>query len=531
LWKPITIIDFTIASRARFWNLPNAQEMTGPRGWRSCAVDRPVISWSPVRFEGLRIPAIVALMSETGDGRLGIVIFGASGDLARRKVLPAIGAVAPHGKVRVVGAGRSEFSQPDFQRLVGQTTGSNELAAGARWVRLDYGAVGTYSGLREALGGRPAIYYLATPPSMFSPILAAIAESGLAHRGDGSRIVVEKPLGENAATARALDDQLQRLFDESQIYRIDHYLAKDTVQNILAFRFSNELFEPVWNRSVVDHIQITAAEDLDVGRRAGYYDHFGAVRDMIQNHVLQILSLVAMEPPATFNPVDIRRAKTQLLRAIRPIDPADAVRGQYAGYAETEGVAPGSRRETFAAAAVRIENWRWQGVPIFLRTGKALPRQLTEVVIRLRNAPHLRLDDQQVACIPTLIFLRLQPHEEVSIRIGAKRPGGQFQLVPAGLELRYGALAGGRLPDAYENVFSEVLTGGHNVFPGPREIERSWEIVDPLLDSWERSGRPESYARGSWGPGAADDLIGRLGGGRWITSGEEAGTEMAGAAC
>jgi glucose-6-phosphate 1-dehydrogenase len=279
---------------------------------------------------------------------------------------------------------------------------------------------------------------------------------------------------------------------------------------------------------VIDHIQITAAEDLDVGRRAGYYDHFGAVRDMIQNHVLQILSLVAMEPPTTFNPVDIRRAKTELLRAIRPIDPADAVRGQYAGYAETEGVAPGSRRETFAAAGVRIENWRWQGVPIFLRTGKALRRQLTEVVIRFRNAPHLRLDDLEVASIPTLIFIRLQPHEEVLIRIGAKRPGGQFQLVPAGLELRYASLASGQLPDAYVNVFNEVLTGGHTVFPGPREIERSWEIVDPLLDTWEKGGRPDPYARGSWGPGAADDLIGRLGGGRWITSGEEAGTEMKG---
>jgi glucose-6-phosphate 1-dehydrogenase len=467
-------------------------------------------------------------MNEAAEGELRIAVFGASGDLARRKVLPAIGAVAPDGKVKVVGAGRSEFSQSDFRRLVAETTGIDKLAAKAQWVRLDYDTADTYSGLQEALGGRPPIYYLATPPSMFSPILTAIAGSGLAHRGDGSRIVVERPLGEDAATARALDDQLQMLFDEAQIYRIDHYLAKDTVQNILAFRFSNELFEPVWNRSVMDHIQITAAEDLDVGRRAGYYDHFGAVRDMIQNHVLQILSLVAMEPPATFNPIDIRRAKTQLLRAIRPIDPADAVRGQYAGYTETEGVAPGSRRETFAAAAVWIENWRWEGVPIFLRTGKALRRQLTEVVIRLRNAPHLRLDNGPVACIPTLIFIRLQPQEEVLIRIGAKRPGGQFQIVPAGLELRYAALARGQLPDAYVNVFSEVLTGGHTVFPGPREIERSWEIVDPLLESWARSGRPEPYVRGSWGPDAAHDLIGRLGGGRWITSGEEAGTEMSG---
>ena len=462
-------------------------------------------------------------MTQASDG-LCIVVFGASGDLAQRKVLPAIGAVAPPGRVGVVGAGRSEFSRSDFQRLVAETTRSDELAAGAVWVRLDYGDAGSYAGLREALAGRPAVYYLATPPSTFSAILGALAGSGLAKRGDGSRIVVEKPFGEDAASARALNSQLDALFDESQIYRIDHYLAKDTVQNILAFRFSNELFEPVWSRSVVSQIQVTAAEDLDVGRRAGYYDHVGAVRDVIQNHVLQILALVAMEPPVTFNPSDIRMAKTQLLRAVAPIDPADAVRGQYVGYTEAEGVPPDSRRETFAAAAVKILNWRWQDVPIFLRAGKALPRQLTEVVIRLRDAPHLRLDDQQLTCVPTLIFIRLQPHEEVVIRIGAKRPGASFEIVPAALELRYAALAHGALPDAYENVFGEVLTGGHSVFPGPDEIVRSWEIVDPLLSSWEEIGSPEPYARGSWGPTAADDLISRLPEGRWITSGQVAGT-------
>jgi glucose-6-phosphate 1-dehydrogenase len=457
---------------------------------------------------------------------LDIVIFGASGDLASRKVLPAVGAVASRGRLHVVGAGRSDLSGERFRRLVGDTTGSADLAAGADWVRLDYGEAGTYAGLREALRRDAAVYYLATPPNTFSPILSALASSGLTRRGDRSRIVVEKPLGEDEATAHELNQQLETLFEESQVYRIDHYLAKDTVQNVLAFRFSNSLFETVWSRLFIDSIQITAAEDLDVGRRAGYYDHYGAVRDVVQNHVLQILALIAMDPPTTFDASDIRDAKTRLLRAVRPLDPNVAVRGQYEGYLDAEGVAPGSRTETYAAARVSIDNWRWQGMPIFLRAGKALRRSVTEAVIRFKEAPHLQLDGRPVPCIPTLLVIRIQPHEEVQLRIGAKVPGAHFELVPAGLRLEYRRLAHGPLPDAYENVFAEVLEGGHSVFPGPDEIERSWEIVDALLRSWETQGSPLPYARGSWGPGEADSLVAAHGGGRWITSGEEPGMEQ-----
>jgi glucose-6-phosphate 1-dehydrogenase len=336
--------------------------------------------------------------------------------------------------------------------------------------------------------------------------------------------VVEKPLGHNLASARKLNAQLAASFQEEQIFRIDHYLAKDTVQNVMALRFSNSLFEPVWNRTLIETILITVAEDEGIGKRAGYYDQTGAVRDIIQNHVLQLLALVTMEPPTTFDPEYVRRAKRAALRAMSPIDPGLAVRGQYEGYLDEEAVANDSRRETYAAMRVSIENWRWDGVPIFVRTGKALTRRVTEVVIKLRDAPMLRIAGRRQRGIPTLIVIRIQPDEGISIRIGAKRPGTKFEMVPAGMRLDYARLSKAALPDAYENVLSEVLAGGHSAFPGAEEIELSWEIVDPLIRAWEAEGHPEVYAKGSWGPRAADDLVAAGGGGRWIVSGDEPGT-------
>jgi len=457
-----------------------------------------------------------------------LVIFGASGDLSHRKILPSLGRlVAREGQsVRVIGAGRSHMTTADFREMVKQASGNQRLSDTAEWVQLDYADHKTFGPLNEILAGSPTvIFYLATPPETFSDIVAALALCGLAKKADTTRrIVVEKPFGHNLASAHKLNAELAAAFEEEQIFRIDHYLAKDTVQNVMALRFSNSLFEPVWNRTLIETILITVAEEEGIGKRAGYYDQSGAVRDIIQNHMLQLLALITMEPPTTFDPEYVRRAKRAALRAMSPIDPSMAVRGQYEGYLDEEGVAPDSRRETYAAMRVSIDNWRWDGVPIFLRTGKALRRRVTEVVIKLRDAPMLRIAGRRQRGIPTLIVIRIQPDEGISLRIGAKRPGTRFEMVPAGMRLDYARLSKAALPDAYENVLSEVLAGGHSAFPGSEEIELSWEIVDPLIRAWEADGHPESYTKGSWGPQAADDLVASAGGGRWIASGDEPGT-------
>ena len=458
-----------------------------------------------------------------------LVIFGASGDLAQRKILPSLKRLASRDGMllRVIGAGRTTQSTTHFRDIVKKSSGSQRLAATAEWVKLDYRSQVTYAGLKKLVAGTGSvIFYMATPPETFGDIIRALGQSRLTTKGDPTRrVVVEKPLGHDLESARKLDAQLAKAFEEHQIFRIDHYLAKDTVQNVLAFRFSNSLFEPVWNRNLVETIQITTAEKEGIGKRAGYYDQTGAVRDIIQNHVLQLLALVTMEPPTTFDAEYVRRAKRAALRAMSPINPAYAVRGQYLGYLDEDAVANDSRRETYAAARLSIENWRWDGVPIFVRTGKALKRRVTEVVIKLRDAPHLRIGGNRQRGIPSLIVIRIQPDEGITIRIGAKRPGTRFEMVPAGMKLDYKGLTKAPLPDAYENVLSEVLAGGHSAFPGAEEIELQWEIVDPLIKAWESEGHPEPYSIGSWGPQTADDLVAAGGGGRWIVSGDEPGTD------
>jgi glucose-6-phosphate 1-dehydrogenase len=461
--------------------------------------------------------------------RVDLVIFGASGDLAQRKILPSLKRLAAPGgmELRVIGAGRTAQTTAHFRDIVKTRSGSQRLAATAEWARVDYKSKATFLGLKKLVAGAEhVIFYMATPPETAGDIIRTLSQARLTSKGDPTRrIVMEKPLGHDLESARKLNEQLAKAFAEQQIFRIDHYLAKDTVQNVLAFRFSNSLFEPVWNRNLVETIQITVAEKEGIGKRAGYYDQNGAVRDIIQNHMLQLLALVTMEPPTTFDAEYVRRAKRAALRAMSPINPGLAVRGQYIGYLDEEAVANDSRRETYVALRVSIENWRWDGVPIFLRTGKALKRRVTEVVIKLRDAPHLRIGGNRQRGVPSLIVIRIQPDEGITIRIGAKRPGTRFEMVPAGMKLDYKGLTKAPLPEAYENVLSEVLTGGHSAFPGAEEIELQWEIVDPLIKSWEAEGHPEPYVSGSWGPQAADDLVSAGGGGRWIVSGDEPGTD------
>lgn len=472
-------------------------------------------------------PRIEAGSGTKGSGQ-NVVIFGASGDLARRKILPALGRLSSSRALRVVGAGRSDVSPEQFRNLVASASRSTALGDSSAWVRLDYQSAEGYKHLQELLDsdGRPTVFYLATPPAVVSPILTSLSTSGLLRRQDGNRIVVEKPLGRDAATAAVLNQQLASIADESQVYRIDHYLGKDTVQNLLAFRFGNPIFEAVWNRNFIASIQITAAEEIDIVERAGYYDEVGAVRDMVQNHLLQILALVAMEPPGSLDAVDIRAAKYALLRAVRPLDPSAAVAGQYDGYRSADGVPGDSRRETYAAAKISIDNWRWQDVPIFLRTGKAMARQVTEVIVRLKPAAALRVGGRTLDPIATVLALCIQPNEGIVLRLGAKRPGPEFAFVPAGLRLDYSSLADHRLPEAYENVLGEILSGAQGTFPGPEEIVRSWQIVDPLLREWESNGHPVTYARGSWGPSAADDLISTNGGERWLNGSDTVFAEV-----
>jgi glucose-6-phosphate 1-dehydrogenase len=476
-----------------------------------------------------------------------LVIFGATGDLARRKLLPAIYNLAHEGALPerffLIGSSRSDNSDEQyarqaeeairqFSRRAPDETVLKELLRGIRYVSGSFDDDSVYDRLREALdgfdeeAGQPLnrCFYLSTAPGFFPVIVGQLGAHKLQRREDAQvRAVIEKPFGTTLEEARQLNHRVLRVFRESQVFRIDHYLGKETVQNLMAFRFANGLFEPVWNRNYIDNVQITAAEDIGIGSRAGYYDNAGALRDLVQNHMLQLLCHVTMEPPVHFEANEIRDEKVKVLRSVLKPTPETvnriAVRAQYAhgavggeevpGYLEEEGVRPDSNTETYAALRLEIDNWRWAGVPFYLRTGKRLARKVTEIAITLKPVPHLAFQqDGSVGVRPNQLILTLQPNEGVSLSLGAKIPGSRMRIRPVNMEFLYGTSFMSQSPEAYERLILDAMRGDATLFTRNDEVEAQWEICDPIVRKWEETPGPlPQYEAGSQGPADADALL------------------------
>ncbi|HXG17102.1 MAG TPA: glucose-6-phosphate dehydrogenase [Calidithermus sp.] len=479
-----------------------------------------------------------------------LVIFGASGDLTRRKLLPALFALYAARTLpepfTVLGVARTAMSDDEFRRRMRAAVaehGRVQPPAEHVWERFarslfyrtgDPREASCYEQLAPALAaletrrGGPAnrLFYCATPPSLYGDIAEHLGAAGLARSAGGwVRIVVEKPFGRDLASARALNRQLARVFGEEQVYRIDHYLGKETVQNLFVLRFANGIFEPLWNRNHVAHVQVTVAESVGVEDRGAYYEEAGALRDMVQNHLLQLLCLIAMEPPVTFDAGPVHDEKQKVLAALRPIEPERvpevALRAQYVagfvdarpvvGYRQEKAVAPDSRTETYVALRCLVDNWRWAGVPFYLRTGKRLARRASAIVVQFHRTPHLIFRRSPAGVEPNRLLIRIQPDEGMALTVAAKVPGAELRLGQVRLDFRYGEVFGGEPPEAYERLLLDAIHGDATLYPRGDWVERAWAYLDPVLTAWaaDRSSRLPTYEAGSWGPPEAEAFIGR----------------------
>jgi glucose-6-phosphate 1-dehydrogenase len=482
-------------------------------------------------------------------GPCSVVIFGVTGDLARKKLMPAIYDLANRGLLppsfALVGFARRDWADEDFSKVVYDAVKQHartpfrqevwdRLAEGFRFVQGTFDDDASFERLAETLnkldvergtGGNHA-FYLSIPPNAFPVVCEQLSKSGLAGKPEGSwsRVVIEKPFGHDLASAEALNNTVNSVFPESSVFRIDHYLGKETVQNILALRFANEMFEPIWNAHYVDHVQITMAEDIGLGGRAGYYDGIGAARDVIQNHLLQLLALTAMEEPVSFHPDELQAEKIKVLSATRLAEPLDQTtsRGQYAagwqggkkvvGLLDEEGFSTTSTTETFAAITLDVDTRRWAGVPFYLRTGKRLGRRVTEIALVFKRAPHLPFDATMTEELgKNALVIRVQPDEGITLRFGSKVPGNKMEVRDVNMDFSYGAAFAEESPEAYERLILDVLLGEPSLFPVNAEVELAWRILDPALESWESHGAPEPYESGTWGPDSAVEMMRRTG--------------------
>lgn len=495
----------------------------------------------------LRVPADRRLSRIAGPSTL--VIFGVTGDLARKKLMPAVYDLANRGLLppgfALVGFARRDWDTQDFAKIVHDAVRDHartpfreevwqQLVRGVRFVQGTFDDPQGFVRLRDTLDeleqtrgtlGNTA-FYLSIPPKSFPEVTEQLSASGLAEQRDGRwrRVVIEKPFGSDLKTARELNDVVERVFPVDSVFRIDHYLGKETVQNLLALRFANMLFEPIWNANFVDHVQITMAEDIGVGGRAGYYDGIGAARDVIQNHLLQLLALTAMEEPISFQAGHLRAEKEKVLSAVRlPRDlGAATARGQYSagwqggeqvvGFLDEDGMNPASTTETYAAIRLDIGTRRWAGAPFYLRAGKRLGRRVTEIAVVFKRAPHQLFAESQTSLLgQNALVIRVQPDEGVTIRFGSKVPGAGMQVRDVTMDFGYGHAFTEASPEAYERLILDVLLGDPPLFPRHEEVELSWMILDPVEEFWASAGRPELYRPGTWGPDSADALMARDG--------------------